>query len=79
MQNMVLFDFKCDNCGRIQELESHVGQAPSEMSCECGHMARRVYQMPNVSMNKWNPNYRFVDVSDELDCDKDAKAMGFDD
>jgi hypothetical protein len=56
-----------------------MGDAPAEVLCECGEWAQRVYYPPNFSMNKWNPDFKFVDVSEELDCDKDAKAMGFDD
>lgn len=55
-----------------------MGDAPTEVLCECGEWAKRVFYMPCVSLNKWNTNYRFNDVSEELDCDKDAIAMGGD-
>lgn len=55
-----------------------MGDAPVEVLCECGEWAKRVFYMPCVSFNKWNTDYRFNDVSEELDCDKDAIAMGMD-
>ena len=70
-------DFKCE-CGAIHTVEAHMGDAPAEVLCECGKWAKRVFYMPCVSFNKWNPNYKFVDVSEELDCDRDAIAMGGD-
>lgn len=53
-----------------------MGEAPSVVDCFCGQQAKRIYHMPNVSLNKWDPNLRFNDVSDELDGERDATAMG---
>lgn len=71
------YDYRCE-CGLIQEIEVHMGDAPAKIHCQCGKWARRVFHMPRVSLNKWNPNFRFNDVSCELDCDREATAIGMD-
>lgn len=71
------YNYRC-KCGKTYTVEAHMGDAPQWVSCPCGQCAIRAWTMPRVSLNKWNPNYKFVDVSEELDCDKDAIAMGGD-
>lgn len=74
---MPYYDYRCE-CGRVEEIECHMGDAPSKIHCPCGKWAARVYVMPLVNLNKWNTGYRFNDVSEELDCDKEAIAIGMD-
>lgn len=69
------YEYKCER-GHVVTVEAHMGEAPAEITCGCGLKAKRVYHMPMVSLNKWNYKYSFNDVSDELDGDRQATAMG---
>ena len=73
---MPFYDFRCE-CGRIVEIEAHMGDAPAEVLCECNKWAKRVFYMPCVSFNRWNVDYKFNDVSEEMDGERDATAAGF--
>lgn len=72
---MPFYDYRCE-CGETQEVEAHMGEAPTEVSCDCGGWAKRIYVMPLVSFNRWNVDYKFNDVSDEIDGERDAIAAG---
>lgn len=72
---MPQYDYRCRD-GHVHEVEAHMGKAPKTTTCTCGKRAVRVYAMPNVSWNKWNPNYSFNDISDEIDGERDAIACG---
>lgn len=50
-----------------------------EVCEECGHIMRRLFRTPMFNMNKWNSNFKFVDVSQECNGYRDACTAGFED
>lgn len=40
---MALYDFQCEKCGEIVEVNFPLGKAPKKVSCNCGGEAPRYY------------------------------------
>lgn len=70
-----LYYYKCKN-GHLHEVEARIGEAPQEVLCNCSEWAKRVFLPPNIMLNKWNVDYKFNDVSEEIDGERDAIACG---
>ena len=70
---MPIYDFKCKTCG-IVEINVSMMLIREKMQCpECGRVARRVFQAPVISFNRWNPEYN----TGEMDGEMEATAAGF--
>lgn len=59
---MPLFDFKCCKCKK--EFESIENQEVTEVICECGYIAKRVFPKKAANFNlKYNPKTDICDWS----------------
>jgi putative FmdB family regulatory protein len=43
---MPLYEYRCDDCGKVEDVFFHMGRAVRHLSCSCGKVMRRVFTAP---------------------------------
>lgn len=57
---MPLHDYKCVECGEVQEVHVPIQSAPASLrSCDCGGIMRKVFSAPGIIFRGagWGGNY----------------------
>jgi putative FmdB family regulatory protein len=55
---MPLYEYRCDDCGKVEDVFFHMGRAVRHLSCSCGKVMRRVFtpfagiNLPTTGRNK---------------------------
>ena len=46
----MFYDFECQKCGKVFELQFRMGECPSETACKCGGVAKRLISAPAIKI-----------------------------
>ena len=64
------YRYRCP-CGQDMVIEKCMDDSSTEETClRCGAVMRRVFEMPRLNLNAWNPDPR------EMNAEKEATAAG---
>ena len=46
----MFYDFECQKCGKVFELQFRMGECPSETKCSCGGIAKKKISAPALKI-----------------------------
>lgn len=75
---MPLYDYECDQCGKMTERFDHVGKRKTFVRCGCGGRMKTVIttaSKPMVYMERYSPSYGFS-YTGERDKQRKLKERG---